>query len=120
LADATLRQRAARVHTHAEILRITRQRVLAQRLQGKQPGPEVSVQKLLGDELGQEVMALAKDLAGSHGLLTDRGPCGIPGRTWGFGYLFSRALTVGGGTAEAQRNILAERVLGLPKDAAAT
>ena len=115
LDDPILRQRAAIAYSHAEILHVTRQRVLAMRLRGREPGPEVSVQKLLGDELGQEVMALAKDLAGAHGLLSDHGPFAQRGRTWNFGYLFSRALTIGGGTAEVQRNILGERVLGLPK-----
>jgi len=48
------------------------------------------------------------------------GPAAVAGpwssETWAKGYLFSRALTIGGGTAEVQRNIIAERVLGLPHD----
>jgi alkylation response protein AidB-like acyl-CoA dehydrogenase len=83
-----------------------------------EPGPEASVRKALADEHGQHVMALAKELAGTHGLLTDCGPFGEadPGM-WHYGYLYSRALTIGGGTSEVQRNILGERVLGLPRDA---
>nr|WP_287393204.1 acyl-CoA dehydrogenase family protein [Candidatus Microthrix sp.] len=77
---------------------------------------EASVRKVLADEHGQAVMELAKDLAGPAGMLTDGGPLGRPVALWHYGYLFARALTVGGGTGEVQRNILGERVLGLPHE----
>jgi alkylation response protein AidB-like acyl-CoA dehydrogenase len=114
LSSPVLRQRAADLYVRSRVLDMTRERFLSVRLQGRQPGPEVSVQKLLGDRLGQRVMDFAKDLAGAHGMLDDHGPFAQPGRTWNFGFLFARALTIGGGTAEVQRNILAERVLSLP------
>ncbi|HEX4777201.1 MAG TPA: acyl-CoA dehydrogenase family protein [Acidimicrobiia bacterium] len=114
--DATMRQRVARLYAEAEILRLIRMRTLAARLRGLEPGPEASVRKALADEHGQRVMALAVDLAGTHGMLADRGPFGSDTTTWAKGYLFSRALTIGGGTAEVQRNIVSERVLGLPRD----
>jgi alkylation response protein AidB-like acyl-CoA dehydrogenase len=86
-------------------------------VRGLEPGPEASVRKALADEHGQHVMAAAMDLAGVHALLTDHGPYGEPdGGSWHYGYLYSRALTIGGGTSEVQRNILGERVLGLPRD----
>jgi alkylation response protein AidB-like acyl-CoA dehydrogenase len=114
--DPILRDRLARLHVEAEILRLIRLRTVSAAIKGQQPGPEASIRKLLADEHGQEIMGLAKDLAGTGGLLTDVGPMGGAVDMWHYGYLFSRALTIGGGTTQVQRNILAERVLGLPKD----
>ena len=74
------------------------------------------MRKVLADEHGQEIMGIAKDLAGSDAMLSDSGPLGAPSDTWGYGFLFSPALTIGGGTGEVQRNIISERVLGLPHD----
>jgi alkylation response protein AidB-like acyl-CoA dehydrogenase len=76
-------------------------------VQGKPPGPEASIRKLLADEHGQRVMAIAKTLRGAAGMLNG-------GSMWDYGYLFAPALTIGGGTAEVQRNIIGERILGLP------
>jgi alkylation response protein AidB-like acyl-CoA dehydrogenase len=115
--DALLRQRLAALYIEAEVLRLIRLRTVSARVRGLEPGPEASVRKALADEHGQHVMAAAMDLAGVHALLTDRGPYGEPdGGSWHYGYLYSRALTIGGGTSEVQRNILGERVLGLPRD----
>jgi 3-oxochol-4-en-24-oyl-CoA dehydrogenase len=61
-------------------------------------------------------MGIAKDLAAAGGMLDDHGPLGTDVGPWHHGFLFAPALTVGGGTGEVQRNIVAERVLGLPHD----
>ena len=111
-----LRQRLARLHTTEEILRLIRLRTVSARIRGEQPGPEASIRKVLADEHGQAIMALAKDLSGPAGMLADGGPLDGPAGPWPHGFLFAPALTVGGGTGEVQRNILAERVLGLPHD----
>jgi 3-oxochol-4-en-24-oyl-CoA dehydrogenase len=139
LSDPIDRQRAAALHIEAEVLRLGRLRTLSARLSGRTPGAEASIQKILGDEHGQHVMEVAKHLAGADGMLAGSGPAGaIPARSrsgpteinagpaaaqfpdvdpvWHYGYLFAPALTVGGGTFAVQRNIVAEQVLGLPRE----
>src|ERR1700730_708581 len=113
--DPVLRQRLAALYAEAGVLMLIRMRTLAARLRGLEPGPEASVRKALADEHGQRVMALAVELAAAYGMLADRGPFGRETSMWASGYLFSRALTIGGGTAEVQRDIIAERVLALPR-----
>jgi alkylation response protein AidB-like acyl-CoA dehydrogenase len=132
-----LRHRLVRVWSEGEILRLIRLRTVSAAVAGRSPGPEASVRKALADDHGQRVMEVAKDLAGAYGL-TNAGPMEAlkarqvgdgalrgdrpsvatghtwPPSIWSGGYLFARALTIGGGTAEVQRNIIAERVLGLP------
>jgi alkylation response protein AidB-like acyl-CoA dehydrogenase len=117
--DPLLRQRLAALYVESEVLRLIRLRTLSARVRGLEPGPEASVRKALADEHGQHVMAAALDLAGTDAMLRDRGPFGVETPVWTDGYLYSRALTVGGGTSEVQRNIIGERVLGLPRDPAA-
>ncbi len=138
--DPLLRQRLASVWIEGEVLRLIRLRTLSARLAGRAPGPEASVQKHLADEHGRRVMELAKDLGGTSGMLAGSGPAGrlpggrrggateirfaddlVPGveRVWHYGFLFSPALTIGGGTWAVQRNIIGEWVLGLPRDSGA-
>jgi alkylation response protein AidB-like acyl-CoA dehydrogenase len=139
VTDPVARQRVAGLYIEHTLLELIRLRTLTARLKGEQPGPEASVRKILADEHGQHVMALARDLVGPWALLTGGDGLGRPSgrghggeedlslspdkpepdlddRDWYSGYLFSQALTIGGGTGEVQRNIVAERVLGLPHD----
>ncbi len=115
-SDRLMRQSLARLFIEAEVLRLIRVRTVSAAVAGKPPGPEASVRKALSDDHGQHVMALAKELCGAAGMLNDATPFGDPDPTWAFGYLFAPALTIGGGTSEVQRNIIAERVLGLPHE----
>ncbi|MEM8620221.1 MAG: acyl-CoA dehydrogenase family protein, partial [Actinomycetota bacterium] len=117
IADPVLRDQAAALHIEAELMRLNRLRTLTAALQGKTPGPEASIQKVMADEHGQHVMELAKALAGPHGMVAGSGPAGaIPDRAksgptennfrasdtgertvdpmWHYGYLFSPALTL--------------------------
>ncbi len=106
-----------RLYIEAEILRLIRLRTVSARVRGLEPGPEASVRKAISDEHGQHVMGMAMELAATHGMCSDLGPYGEPDRAgWHYGYLYARALTIGGGTSEVQRNILGEKVLGLPRE----
>ncbi len=114
---ASLRDRLVSVWVESQILRVLRMRMVSAVLAGRQPGAEASVRKALADAHGQHVMDVARDLGGASGMLMGSGPAGsLDDPTWSRGFLFAPALTVGGGTAEVQRNIVAERVLGLPRD----
>jgi alkylation response protein AidB-like acyl-CoA dehydrogenase len=135
VTDANMRQRIAKLYTEHILLDLIRLRTLSSRLKGQQPGPEASIRKILADEHGQHVMELARDLIGAAAMLTggdgvrefapgtntkSLGPAkpagGLLHPGWYDGFLFSQALTIGGGTGEVQRNIVGERVLGLPHD----
>jgi 3-oxochol-4-en-24-oyl-CoA dehydrogenase len=81
-------------------------------LTGADPsGSEASVRKLLGVEHDQRVQEVGLGLLAGEGAIAD-GPASL----WANQFLFTRCLTIAGGTSEIQRNIVGERVLGLPKD----
>jgi alkylation response protein AidB-like acyl-CoA dehydrogenase len=86
-------------------------RATARSLRGEAPGPEASVRKLLGVEHDQRTQELGLLLLGPEGATTE----GIAGQ-WTFGFLANRCLTIAGGTSEIQRNVIGERLLGLPRD----
>ncbi len=114
-ADPNARQRIVGAYIEGEILRFHRMRMIAAAV-NKKPGPDASLRKALADMHGKRVFTLAKDLMGAHGMLLDGSTLGPDWDQWARGFLFSPALTVGGGTSEVLRNIVAERLLGLPHD----
>jgi alkylation response protein AidB-like acyl-CoA dehydrogenase len=110
-----------RLWVDAEAARLTGVR-LRQQLAAGQPGPEGSAVKLLFARLNQEVSALELDLLGEEGLRHDEWTMHRPttvdfsGRTAGYRYLRAKGNSIEGGTSEILRNIIAERVLGLPPE----
>ncbi len=112
-----LRQRVIGAYIDGEILRYHRMRMISAAV-NKKPGPDASLRKALADPHGKRVFTLAKDLMGAHGMLADpmNNGLGAEWAPWVHGFLFSPALTVGGGTSEVLRNIISERLLGLPHD----
>ncbi|MHB1891542.1 MAG: acyl-CoA dehydrogenase family protein, partial [Acidimicrobiales bacterium] len=95
----------------AQSLAVMSYRATLRVLAGLDPGPESSLRKLLGAEHEQRVQELALDLLGDQGAIFDG-----EGRRFGYGFLVTRCLTIAGGTSEVQRNLIGERLLGLPRD----
>lgn len=111
-----VRNRLARHWSVSQLLLINGLRNVARVQAGGDPGAEGSITKVYGQESEKELFELALDIVGPRGVL-DRAAHNAPDRgKWLFGYLSSRAATIGGGTSEIHRNKIAENVLGLPRD----
>jgi alkylation response protein AidB-like acyl-CoA dehydrogenase len=113
--DPVLKMRLVDAYIEHEIIRIHGLRMVAAAVSGR-PGPEASLRKALSDPHGQKTFILSKDLAGAQGMLLESGPLGADPMWWSRGFLFAPALTIGGGTSEVLRNVIAERMLGLPRE----
>ena len=114
--DPLVRQNLAWAYTHVQIMRFSGLRMLAQLAEGKDPGPEASTSKLFWSEYQKRLGEIAADLRGAPGLIRPEGD-GYPIDAWQEVFLASRAGTIFSGTSEIQRNIIAERALGLPREA---
>ncbi|BBZ27284.1 hypothetical protein MMAD_15790 [Mycolicibacterium madagascariense] len=112
--DPLIRQDVARLETGVRTIAANSARALAAVLRGEDPGGVASVNRLVKSEFEQHMHALALRAVGPHAALGSRARGAIDGGRWTFGYLMSRATTIGAGTAEIQRNTIAESVLGLP------
>jgi alkylation response protein AidB-like acyl-CoA dehydrogenase len=130
--DPLIRQRLMRYHTKIQILRINGLRSLASTLAGtKDLGVAAlgATNKMFWSEMHKEAMELALDIHGAAAMLVDSGPTaswpgtardkrrpGYPVSPMVSAFFFSRSETIWGGTSQIQRNIVGERVLGLPKE----
>jgi alkylation response protein AidB-like acyl-CoA dehydrogenase len=118
VTDPILRDRIAREWIELQGLRYTNMRSLSTLVKTGIPGPEGSASKLVWSENNQRLTKLALEILGSHAQLTDSSENGGGGHGdgyWQYQQLRSRGNTIEAGTSEILRNIIAERVLGLPR-----
>jgi alkylation response protein AidB-like acyl-CoA dehydrogenase len=118
--DAVSRDDVVKLWIRAEILRLTNIRANQNRKMGD-PGPEGSIGKSASADLNKDIYAKVMDLLGADGMLYGSYEMVRPERAMGFetlqkAFLRSRANSIEGGTTEVMKNILGERVLGLPGD----
>ena len=118
IEDSSVRQQLARFYTRSKGVKMTGNRTLSALSQGKTPGPESSLGKLVGAKNAQDMARFAMELQGAAGMTLD--PEETPGGgDWQGRYLGIPGLRIAGGTDEILRNIISERVLGLPPEARA-
>jgi alkylation response protein AidB-like acyl-CoA dehydrogenase len=113
--DPVIRQQLAQFYVDLEMMRFTAYRTFSKILKGGDPGPEGSISKIAWSELNQRMMELVMTLEGPASQLMRGSPHAVEGGRWQHHFLRSRANTIEAGTSEIQRNIIAERVLGLPR-----
>jgi alkylation response protein AidB-like acyl-CoA dehydrogenase len=109
--DAVVLDRLGGLMADAQSVALLGARATLRSVSGVDPGPEASVRKLLGAEHEQRVQEFGLGLLGAEGATTEE----EAGR-WSQGFLSTRCLTIAGGTSEVQRNVIGERLLGLPRD----
>lgn len=115
-ADPLVRQAVAALATQAKCLQLTGYRSLTHILRGGRPGPEGSTSKLLWSAVDQALAETAGAILGPYGQLLPGVPRAPDGGQWALHALLARASGIRAGTTEILKNILGERVLGLPKD----
>jgi alkylation response protein AidB-like acyl-CoA dehydrogenase len=113
--DPVIRQQLAQFYVDLEMMRFTAYRTFSKILKGGDPGPEGSISKIAWSELNQRMMELVMTLEGPASQLMRGSPHAVEGGRWQHHFLRSRANTIEAGTSEIQRNIIAERILGLPR-----
>ncbi|WP_181780726.1 acyl-CoA dehydrogenase family protein [Pseudonocardia pini] len=117
-ADPLVRDRLADFEVRVRIMRYTGMRVIADIVSRGEPGPASSTSRLFITTFEQDLHEFAVDMLGADGLLLRDDPRSVQRGRWVGGFLSTRASTIGAGTAEIQRNTIAEQVLGLPRDPA--
>jgi alkylation response protein AidB-like acyl-CoA dehydrogenase len=114
LADPLARQRLAQSYIDVNLVKLIGYRSLTRILKTGHPGPESSLEKIIGSETDQRLQDLAMGLFGPHAILEQQ-EHGVDGGLVNHAYMYSRSETIMGGTSEIQRNLIAQRILGLPR-----
>src|SRR5262249_48776878 len=113
--DSYYRQRIAQLHIEAETMRLNAYRGLTKTMQSGIPGPEGSLGKWQWADINQGLTELAMEIEGARGLLSPGAEHATEDGAWQYNFLRSRANSIEGGTTDILKNIIAERVLGLPR-----
>jgi alkylation response protein AidB-like acyl-CoA dehydrogenase len=112
--DPDVRRRVAQAYIETRVFELNTQRTLTRLARGEETGPEASMNKLYWSEMEARLTELAVDVLGERGELEPDSPDAVA--EWFNTYLYARASTIYAGTSEVQKNILAQRVLGLPRE----
>jgi alkylation response protein AidB-like acyl-CoA dehydrogenase len=129
LDNPVVRQKLGQMIAEVEVLYYAALRVLSRLDKGQRPGPESSIDKLYLSEMDKRHQELIQSILGPYGQLEEGAPAevmlhpdgiaGLQDSTWTYNFLRSRAGTIYSGSSEIQKNIIGERVLGLPREARA-
>jgi len=114
-ADPTMRQRIAQARIEAHVFRLIGLRNLTRAQHGHAPGPEASVTKLYWSEMDKRLQETAIGVEGMYGALAPGSEQAVEDGRWQYAWMWAQAETIYAGSSEIQRNIIAERVLGLPR-----
>ncbi len=118
--DPLIRDQLAQLFIETEVYRHNMYRTLTQLADGKPPGPEASVNKLYWSEMEVRLFRLGMEVMGERAELTDKANLAVPTDHWQKHYWYARGSNIYAGTTEIQKNIIAERVLDLPRIPVAT
>jgi alkylation response protein AidB-like acyl-CoA dehydrogenase len=115
-ADPIVRQAIAACWIDVEVMRLLNCQTLTRLERGEEPGPESSLVKLFWAGLTQRLHRLALEIEGPYAQLVADSLHAVEDGRWQLAFLWSRAASIAGGTSEVQANIVAQRLLGLPRD----
>ena len=113
--DPVVRQRLADLFTRVEAMRLHSLKQLSDEIHQRQAGIGASINKLVTTELNHEICAAALELLGDHGMLARNCPHAEDRGSWPVDFMFTLGMIIGGGTSQIQKNIIAERGLGMPR-----
>jgi len=114
-ADPVIRQKLAQAYIRVDVMRLNNYRSITNQLRGQPPGPEASLDKLYWSETNKWMQEIGQEILGPLSQLDPTSSYYPTSVNLQFSFLWSRAETIYSGTSEIQKNIIGERVLGLPR-----